>query len=83
MVSTLARNAKGMGSNPALGEYFKIIFPTFIIPIALVGMTQDPVQVMSCMVVEPTRVALCPTQLVLTTQGFKPILLRLNWRQLV
>ena len=51
MLSTLARNARDVGSIPTLST----IFPMSIKPMTL---DQDPVQAMCCMVVEPT-LSLC------------------------
>ncbi len=48
--STLARNARDVGSSPALGTEF----PIFITPTTLVAVTMDPVHATRCMVVEPT-----------------------------
>ena len=48
--SILDRNARGVGSSPALGT----VFPIFIIPTTLVAVNLDPVQATHCMVVEPT-----------------------------
>ena len=48
--STLAQNARVVGSSPALGT----IIPIFITPTTLVAMTMDPIQATCCMVVEPT-----------------------------
>ena len=48
--STMARDARDVGSSPARGT----IFPIFVIPTTLVAVTMDAVQAMCCMVVEPT-----------------------------
>ena len=50
LLSTLAWNARDVGSIPGLGT----VFPIFITPTTLVAMTMDPVQATCCMVVEPT-----------------------------
>ena len=48
--STLAWNAREVGSSPALGT----VFPIFIPPTTMGAVTINPVQAMQCMVVEPT-----------------------------
>ena len=51
MVNILALNARDVCLIAALGT----IFPIFIIPMTLLAVTVDAVQVMHCMVVEPTQ----------------------------
>ena len=53
MVSTLAQNARDVGSIPDLGA----LFPIYVRHLTLVAMTM--IQAVCCMVVEPTPVYVC------------------------